>query len=160
MSLLLEPHCWATTAVSAISSFRQSTHLTFHVDQGSNFTMADRREFDLFPYIFNRDGEDDEPTTELQEDVALMNPTVKSDEDDASNSRAAVLKQGDQSRRAQPDQLQEPKSREENSTSSTTSSTGTERKMNHQQSRRMKTLPSSISLWTAMKTVPATRRLQ
>ena len=79
------------------------------MDQGSNFTMAKRSKFDLFAYIFNRDGEEDEPTTELQEDVPLMNPTVKSDEDDASNSRAAVIKQGDQPRRVQPDQLQEPK---------------------------------------------------
>ena len=36
-----------------------------------------------------------------------MNPTVKSDEDDASNSRAAVLKQGDQSRRAQAEEEEE-----------------------------------------------------
>ena len=72
--------------------------------------MTEKREFELFAYIFNRDREEDQPTTESQEeDVPLMHHTVKSDEDDASNSRAAVIKQGDQSRRAQADQLQDRK---------------------------------------------------
>ena len=71
--------------------------------------MAEREEFDLFAYIFNREGEADQSTTETKEEqLPLMNPTVNSDEDDASNSRAAVIKQGDRPRRAQA-KLQEPK---------------------------------------------------
>ena len=59
--------------------------------------MAERKESDFFAYIFNTDGDADEPTKESrEEDVSLMHHTVKSDEDDASNSRAAVIKQGDQ----------------------------------------------------------------
>ena len=108
---VLEPLCWATTAATAISSFRQSTHLTFHVDQGSNFTMADRREFDLFAYIFNRDGEEDEPPTEPQdEDSPLVDLTVDSDEDGASNSTGAVVhpqSSSRQPRRTQTGQLQD-----------------------------------------------------
>ena len=49
--------------------------------------------------------------------------------------------------------------RKKNSTFSLTSSTGTERAINHQESHTRKTLLSSMSLWTAMKMVPATRRL-
>ena len=69
--------------------------------------MAERREFDFFNYIFNRDGETDEPPTDTKEQqLPLMNLTEKSDEDDVSNSTAAALKQRNRPRRAQPDQLQ------------------------------------------------------
>ena len=115
MSVFLEPLCWATTAASAIFPSRQSIHLAFHMDQGSNFTMAERGEFDLFAYIFNRDGEEDQPSTERQkEDVPLVDLTVDSDEDGASNSTAAVIQQDQpqrtsrQPRRTQIGQLPEP----------------------------------------------------
>ena len=71
--------------------------------------MAERTEFDLFAYIFNREGETEEASTEPQEkQLHIMDFTVDNDEDGASNSTAAVLK-GDRPRRAQPDRLQEPK---------------------------------------------------
>ena len=55
--------------------------------------MAERREIDLFAFIFNSDGEEDEPTAEPQdEDAPLVDLTVDSDEDGASNS-AAVIQQ-------------------------------------------------------------------
>ena len=81
------------------------------IDQCSN--AAEKKEFDLFAYIFNRDGEEDEPTTEPQEEDAHLDLTVDSDEDGASNSTAAVIQpQQPQSsrlpRRTQPSKLQEP----------------------------------------------------
>ena len=82
--------------------------------QCSNDTTTKKREFDLFNYIFNREGEEDQPPTETKEEqLSLMNLTVKSDEDDASNPTLAVIQpQQPQSnrlpRRAQPSKLQEP----------------------------------------------------
>ena len=84
--------------------------MTFHLDQGSNFTMAERGEFDLFSFIFNREGEEDEPTTEPhEEDSPLVDLTVDSDEDGASNSTLAVFQpqSSRQPRRVQPSKLQE-----------------------------------------------------
>ena len=78
------------------------------IDQCSN--SAEKKEFDLFAYIFNRDGEEDQPE---EEDSPLVDVTVDSDEDGASNSTAAVIQpQQPQSsrlpRRTQPSKLQEP----------------------------------------------------
>ena len=75
--------------------------------------MAERREIDLFAFIFNSDGEEDEPTAEPQdEDAPLVDLTVDSDEDGASNSAAVIQQNQPQSsrqpRRAQPSKLQEP----------------------------------------------------
>ena len=98
---------------SARSASSQSGHFTFHVDQCSNITMAERREIDLFAFIFNSDGEEDEPTAERQDGYApLVDLTVDSDEDGASNSAAVIQQKQPQSsrqpRRAQTGQRQEP----------------------------------------------------
>ena len=75
--------------------------------------MAERREIDLFAFIFNSDGEEDElPTEPLDEDAPLVDLTVDSDEDGASNSAAVIQQKQPQSsrqpRRAQTGQLPEP----------------------------------------------------
>ena len=82
----------------------QFVHFHFHADQcESNIAMAEEKEFDLFAYIFKREGEENRSRTEPQEeDSPLDNVTMDSDEDDASNSMAAATEQG-----SQPDQLQE-----------------------------------------------------
>ena len=70
---------WAhlTQSATAISSFRQFAHFSLHVNQCSNITMAERKEFDLFAYIFNRDGEEDQtPTEPEEEDSPLVDLTV------------------------------------------------------------------------------------
>ena len=101
-----------TTRATTTTAFSSSRQFSFHVDQ-CNINMTERREFDLFAYIFNRDGEEDEPTTEPQEEDAHLDLTVDSDEDGASNSTAAVIQphQSQSSsrlpRRAQPRKLQE-----------------------------------------------------
>ena len=105
---------YPTTTATAISPSRTSINLPFHVDQCSKDTTAKKREFDIFNYIFNREGEADEPPTEpTEEQLPLMNLTVNSDEDDVSNPTLAVIQpQQPQSsrlpRRAQPSKLQEP----------------------------------------------------
>ena len=76
-------------------------------------------EFDLFAFIFNSDGEEDEPTAEPQdEDAPLVDLTVDSDEDGASNSAAVIQQKQPQSsrqpRRAQTGQWQEPATDSEN----------------------------------------------
>ena len=69
--------------------------------------MAERREFDFFNYIFSRDGEEDEPTTEpLDEDAPFVDLTVDSDEDGASNSAAAIQQNHPQSNSRQPRRTQ------------------------------------------------------
>ena len=84
--------------------------------------MAEKEEFDLFAYIFNREGEADQPSTERQEEqLPIMDFTVDSDEDAASNSTAPVIQphQSQSSsrlpRRAQPSKLQEPATDSEDS---------------------------------------------
>ena len=64
---------------------------------------------DFFAYIFNRDGEEDEPQ---EEDAHLVDLSVDSDEDGSGNSTAAVIEREDQPqrrlpRRAQPSRLPE-----------------------------------------------------
>ena len=98
----------ATKSATAISSFRQLAHFSLHLDQCSNITMAERKEFDLFAYIFNREGETEEASRE-EKHVPLVELTVDNYEDDASNSSDVVIKQGYQPRRTQPDRLQGPK---------------------------------------------------
>ena len=97
---------------SFCATCRQSGHFTFHVDQCINIAMANRREFDLFTFIFNSDGEEDEPTAEPQYSP-LVYLTVDSDEEGASNWAAVMQQNQPQSssrlpRRAQPSKLQEP----------------------------------------------------
>ena len=84
------------------------------MDHCNNNTTAKRREFDLFAFIFNSDGEEDEPTAEPQdEDAPLVDLTVDSDEDGAGNSAVVIQQNQSQNssrlpRRAQPSKLQEP----------------------------------------------------
>ena len=97
-----------TQSATAISSFRQLGHFSLHADQCSNITMAERKEFDLFAYIFNREGETEEASRE-EKHVPLVELTVDNDEDGGSNSSGVVIKQEYHPRRTQPDQLKGPK---------------------------------------------------
>ena len=52
--------------------------------------MAERKEFDLFAYIFNREGEIDQPSTQ-EEHLPRVEATVDRGEDDANNPTPAVI---------------------------------------------------------------------
>ena len=111
-----------TTAATAISSFRQFGHFSLHRDQCIYITMAERKEFDLFAYIFNREGETEEPSTE-DKHVPLVESTLDSGEDDAGNPTPAVIQpQRRQPRKTQPGHLQEPATDSEDSSEDEASS--------------------------------------
>ena len=94
--------------------------------------MAEKRKLDFFDiFVFDRDEEEEGLTTEPQEEhVPLIDLTVDSDEDDASNSTPAVIQQEQPQRtrrlprRTQPSQLQEPGTGEASSSSRRAVKTG------------------------------------
>ena len=131
------------------SSAPASRHFTFHVDHCNNVTMAGKEEFDLFAYIFNREGEADQPSTERQEEqLPVMDFTVDSDENAASNSTAPVIQphqpqsNSKQSRTIQLGRLQEPdleyEEEDEDSSDDTASSSSRRRPVKTGASRGMK----------------------